>query len=78
MFSDFIAILPWAEKEASAYADIRVALENAGTPIGSDDMFIAAVAKVNDLTLVTNNISHFSKVPGLKIENWISTHNRRE
>ena len=72
LFSDFIAILPWTEKEASAYADIRVALENAGTPIGSDDMFIAAVAKANDLTLVTNNTSHFSKVPGLKIENWIS------
>ena len=72
LFSDFIAILPWTEKEASAYADIRVALETAGTPIGSDDMFIAAVAKANDLTLVTNNTSHFSKVPGLKIENWIS------
>ena len=72
LFSDFIAILPWTEKEASAYADIRVALETAGTPIGSDDMFIAAVAKANDLTLVTNNASHFSKVPELKIENWIS------
>ena len=71
LFSDFIAILPWTGKEASAYADIRVALENAGTPIGSDDMFNAAVAKANDLTLVTNNTSHFSKVPGLKIENWI-------
>ena len=72
LFSDFIAILPWTEKEASAYADIRVALETAGTPIGSDDIFIAAVAKANDLTLVTNNTAHFSKVPGLKIENWIS------
>ena len=71
-FSDFIAILPWTEKEATAYADIRVALETAGTPIGSDDIFIAAVAKANDLTLVTNNTAHFSKVPGLKIENWIS------
>ena len=73
LFSDFIAILTWTEKESSAYADIRVSLENASTPIGSDDMFIAAAAKANDLTLVTNNTSHFSKVPGLKIENWIST-----
>ena len=39
--------------------------------IGSNDLLIAAHAKANNLTLVTNNTNEFERVPDLKIENWI-------
>jgi len=42
-----------------------------GTPIGSMDMMIAASALAEDVTLVTNNVAYFSKVKGLKLENWV-------
>lgn len=71
LFSEMIKILPWTENEAHAYAAIRNDIESKGTPIGVCDMLIAAVALANGLTLVTNNTAHFSRVSGLKFENWI-------
>ena len=53
------------------YGEIRWMLEKAGTPIGDMDMFIAATAIEENLTLVTGNIKHFSRIPGIKIENWM-------
>jgi tRNA(fMet)-specific endonuclease VapC len=53
------------------YADIRLLLEKAGTPIGSHDLFIAAHARSAGLTLVTHNLREFARVPGLKAESWI-------
>ena len=53
------------------YADIRVQLEIAGTPIGPNDLLIAAHARSLDLILVTANIREFSRVPGLSVENWL-------
>jgi tRNA(fMet)-specific endonuclease VapC len=41
-----------------------------GTPIGPNDVLIASIALANDLTLVTNNRGEFSRVPGLKLEDW--------
>ncbi len=41
-----------------------------GTPIGANDLMIASIAVANGLTLVTNNTSEFSRVPGLKLEDW--------
>lgn len=67
---NLVTIIPWNEEAASAYAKLRVELETAGTPIGSMDMLIAASAIVEEATLVTNNVEHFSKVVSLKIENW--------
>jgi tRNA(fMet)-specific endonuclease VapC len=55
------------------YADIRCALERAGTPIGSHDLFIAAHARSQGLTLVTHNLREFQRVPGLLVEDWIDT-----
>jgi tRNA(fMet)-specific endonuclease VapC len=52
------------------YADIRSALERAGTPIGSHDLFIAAHARCLELTLVTRNRRGLMRVPGLRIETW--------
>jgi tRNA(fMet)-specific endonuclease VapC len=51
-------------------ADIRAALERAGTPIGSHDLFIAAHARCLDLTLVTRNEREFMRVGGLRMATW--------
>ncbi len=53
------------------YADIRLLLEKAGTPIGSHDLFIAAHARSAGLTLVTHNLREFKRVPGLAVESWL-------
>lgn len=54
------------------YADIRNTLERAGTPIGPNDLLIAAHARALGLTLVTDNVREFSRVPGLQVENWLT------
>jgi tRNA(fMet)-specific endonuclease VapC len=56
---------------AIQYGKIRSDLEKAGTPIGALDLLIAAHAKSLNHTLVTNNEKEFSRVEGLKIENWV-------
>ena len=53
------------------YAKLRFHLEQAGTPIGPNDMLIAAHALATESTLVTANIGEFSRVPGLAVENWL-------
>jgi tRNA(fMet)-specific endonuclease VapC len=49
-------------------ADLRAALERAGTPIGSHDLFIAAHARSRELTLVTHKLRAFERVLGLRVE----------
>ncbi|MDH4441969.1 MAG: type II toxin-antitoxin system VapC family toxin [Rhizobium sp.] len=68
---DRVSILPYEDKKASHFAEIRLDLERNGTPIGSTDLFIAAHARSLDVTLVTANIREFGRVPGLKVENWV-------
>lgn len=53
------------------YARLRAQLEQKGTRLDTMDLFIAATALVNDYTLVTHNARHFSRIPGLKLEDWI-------
>jgi len=53
------------------YAATRSKLEKQGTPIGPNDLLIAAHALALDLTLVTGNVREFSRVPGLRVENWL-------
>lgn len=71
VFKEMYPVVEWTDAMCEAYADIRLALESAGTPIGDLDMLIAAAARQGDYILVTNNVAHFSRVPGLKIENWV-------
>jgi tRNA(fMet)-specific endonuclease VapC len=66
-----LEVLPLTEDMDAHYADIRTALERAGTPIGPYDLLIAAHARSLDLTLVTDNLEEFRRVPGLKVENWL-------
>ncbi len=51
--------------------DIREQLNRRGTPIGSNDLLIAAHARSMKATLVTNNVREFSRVPGLEVVNWV-------
>lgn len=67
-----LTVLPLDEPADQHYADIRTALERAGTPIGSHDLFIAAHARSRGLTLVTHNTREFERVPGLRVEDWLT------
>lgn len=64
--------LPFDDSCSEAYGRIRNDLERAGTPIGPNDLIIAATAVANQLTLVTANIREFERVIGLSLENWDS------
>lgn len=66
-----IDVLPLGEPFAEHYAQLRADLERRGTPIGSNDLFIAAHARSLGATLVTDNIREFSRVPNLRVENWL-------
>jgi len=66
-----INILPFDSRAAAAYGPLRAELQQSGLPIGALDMLIAAHAKSLNLTLVTNNVREFSRINGLKIENWV-------
>jgi tRNA(fMet)-specific endonuclease VapC len=55
---------------ADHYADIRCGLESRGMPIGPNDLVIAATARSRGLVLVTHNTDEFSRVPGLRLEDW--------
>ena len=72
LFMEMFPVVEWTAAAASAYADIRVALERQGEPIGEMDMMIAASALAGGYVLVTNNMRHFRRVPELKIENWVN------
>ena len=65
-----LSILPFGPAAASEYGEIRAYLQKQGTPIGPLDMLIAGHARAEGLTLVTNNVREFERVPGLEIENW--------
>lgn len=70
-FCSRLTILPYTPEAAYHYGSIRAALERQGKPIGVNDLHIAANARVTGLTLVTNNLSEFERVPGLLVENWL-------
>ncbi len=70
-FMQQVPPLAFGPEAALEYAAIRAHLEAKGTPIGGNDMLIAAHARSLGLTLVTNNRREFDRVPGLKVENWL-------
>lgn len=73
-FSDVFGTLRVERLDKTAeghYADIRTRLEAMGNPIGQMDMLIAAHALALDAIVVTDNEREFSRVPGLKVENWL-------
>ena len=71
LFLSGIETLPFDEKAAREYGDIRKRLAEKGVIIGSNDLLIAAHARSLDLTLVTNNSKEFERIEDLKTENWV-------
>jgi tRNA(fMet)-specific endonuclease VapC len=63
-------ILAFGTEAAERYAESRLQLEKIGQPIGERDLLIAATAKSRRLTVVTHNVREFSRVSGLKVEDW--------
>src|SRR3972149_4603413 len=62
--------LPFDDRCAHDYGLIRADLAAQGKPIGANDLMIAAIARAHDLILVTHNTGEFSRVVGLRIEDW--------
>ena len=63
-------IVSFDRNDARRAGEIRAGLSRLGTPIGSYDVLIAGQAVARDLTLVTHNVREFSRVPGLRFEDW--------
>ena len=68
-----VTILDFDRPAARIYGYLRAHLERAGTPIGPNDLMIASIALARGLTLVTHNVAEFSRVPGLRVEDWESS-----
>jgi len=71
---DFISrleVLVYGTKSAAHYGEIRSTLERKGMTIGVNDLHIAGHARSEGLTLVSNNLREFERVPGLRLENWV-------
>lgn len=69
----YVQVLDLPEGAATHYAEIRADLQRKGTLIGANDLLLGAHARCLGLTLVTNNVREFSRVPGLKVENWVES-----
>ena len=70
VFTSNVSVLPFDEACGSRFGKLACELVARGTLIGDYDTLIAAHAMELRLTLVTNNVKHFNRVTGLKIENW--------
>ncbi len=69
-FLNLFASLPFDDEAAEVYGKIRAHLATQGTPIGANDLQIASISLEYNLTLVTHNTGEFSRVPGLRLEDW--------
>jgi tRNA(fMet)-specific endonuclease VapC len=64
-------VLPFDAKAAAHYGQVRAELERAGTPCGPHDMQIGGHARSQGLIIVTNNMREFSRMKGIRVENWV-------
>jgi len=71
-FFEPLISLPFNDRCAEEAAFIRLDLQRSGRPVGPNDLLIAATARAHDLALVTHNTREFSRVPGLRVEDWES------
>lgn len=69
-FLEVFVSLPFDDIAALIAGRVRAQLAASGTPIGANDLLIAAIALANNLTLVTHNTREFSRVPELRVEDW--------
>ena len=64
-------VLPFDARTAQLFGGLKADLERRGTPLAEADLRIAAIALAHGLTMVTANVRHFERVPGLLVENWL-------
>lgn len=70
---DFFGVAPLDPEVGPTYGAIRANLQVKGTPIGPNDLWLAAHAKAHGLVMVTRNTREFKRVSGLKLENWTAS-----
>jgi len=66
-----LTMLPFDDLAAVHFAAIKQQLVSAGALVGPMDLLIAAIVRAHGATLVTNNVREFSRIPGLRVENWL-------
>ena len=66
-----LPVLPFDSAAAQRYGEVRAELERRGMGLGDADLRIGCIALVRGLTMVTGNVRHFQRIPGLTVENWI-------
>ena len=71
-FTEGATLAPIDAEVASAYGEIRTELEHLGTPIGANDLWIAAQARAGDCVLVTHDLGEFARVNGIRVEDWVN------
>lgn len=69
-FASRLEVRDYTRQVAGHYGDIRADLERRGMPIGVNDLHIAAHARSEGMVLVTNNTREFTRIDGLRVENW--------
>ena len=69
-FTQFLSV-SFDDKVIEQYGEIRALLSKAGKPIGANDFLIAAIARANQLILVTHNTKEFIRVPDLLLDDWL-------
>jgi tRNA(fMet)-specific endonuclease VapC len=67
-----VNILPFDSESGQVFGILKADLEKSGIGCSEPDLRIAAIAVQHHLTLITGNVKHFKRIPGLKIENWIT------
>lgn len=70
-FLQYVVVMDWPKSAGIEYGKIRALLKKMGTPIGANDLLIAAHALALNAILISDNTREFSRIPGLKLENWI-------
>jgi tRNA(fMet)-specific endonuclease VapC len=70
-FRGRLEVLPFVERAANHYGQLWAELERAGQGIGLHDMTIGGHARSKALTMVTNDVREFQRMPGLRLENWL-------
>ena len=66
-----VQLIPFDDREAFIYGEIRSALERRRMPLSDTDLMIASTALANDLVLITGNERHFTRINDLQVENWL-------
>jgi tRNA(fMet)-specific endonuclease VapC len=68
-----IQVLSFDEGAAKIYGRLRSEMEREGTPLAEPDLRIASIALHHELIIITGNTKHFSRIPFLAVENWITS-----